>query len=86
MNKREEIVKYFDDMCDIFYTEKIMFDKWKMFFEKLKETFNSGININYVKYFDALKYCLVYCEDYGDERKYKDDIANLKTFYDYIKV
>lgn len=86
MNKREDVVKYFDDMCDMFYTEKIMYNVWEEFFKNFKKVLSSDIDIDYFKYYDALKYCLVYCEDYGDERKYKDDIASLKMLYDSIKV
>ena len=38
------------------------------------------------KYVEALKSCLVYCEDYGDMYKYRKDMANLKTFLRYFEV
>ena len=47
----------------------------------------SGItDIDYPKYVEALKSCLVYCEDYGDMYKYRKDMANLKTFLRYFEV
>lgn len=88
MNKKEvELTKYFDNMCINFNTKKIMFSEWEKYFKKLKETIISGVtDINYSKYVEALKSCLVYCEDYGDMYKYRKDMANLKTFLRYFEV
>ena len=81
MNKKEvELTKYFDNMCIIFNTKKVMFSEWEKYFKKLKETIISGITDI------ALKSCLVYCEDYGDMYKYRKDMANLKTFLRYFEV
>ena len=53
-----------------------MFGEWEAFYEKLKNTILSdSVILNYDKYVKSLKNCIVYCEDYVDERKYKDDIA-----------
>ena len=38
MNKKEvELTKYFDNMCIIFNTKKVMFSEWEKYFKKLKE-------------------------------------------------
>ena len=61
--------------------------EWEKYFKKLKETIISGVtDINYPKYVETLKSCLVYCEDYGDMYKYRKDMANLKTFLRYFEV
>lgn len=88
MNKEEEeLTEYFDNMCIIFNTKKIMFDEWEKYFKKLKKTIISGVtDIDYPKYVESLKNCLVYCEDYGDMYKYRKDMANLKTFLRYFEV
>ena len=51
MNKKEvELTKYFDNMCIIFNTKKVMFSEWEKYFKKLKETIISGItDIDYPK-------------------------------------
>ena len=86
MNK-EELTKYFDNMCIIFNTEKIMFGQWQIYFKELRKTILSGItDLDYPKYVEALQNCLVYCEDYGDMFEYKKNIANLKTFLRYFEV
>ena len=55
-------------------------------YEKLKNTILSdSVMLDYDKYVKSLKNCIVYCEDYVDERKYKDDIAKLKTFLKYLE-
>ena len=42
MNKKEvELTKYFDNMCIIFNTKKVMFSEWEKYFKKLKETINN---------------------------------------------
>lgn len=88
MNKEEEeLTEYFDNMCIVFNTKKIMFSEWELYFNRLKKAIlDDIINLNYSKYVDALKNCLVYCEDYGDMFQYKKDIANLKTFLKYFEV
>ena len=44
MNKKEvELTKYFDNMCIIFNTKKVMFSEWEKYFKKLKETIISGV-------------------------------------------
>ena len=49
MNKKEvELTKYFDNMCIIFNTKKVMFSEWEKYFKKLKETITSG-NIDSIK-------------------------------------
>ena len=88
MNKKEvELTKYFDNMCITFNTKKVMFSEWEKYFKKLKETIINGVtDIDYPKYVEALKSCLVYCEDYGDMYNYRKDMANLKTFLRYFEV
>ena len=50
MNKKEvELTKYFDNMCIIFNTKKVMFSEWEKYFKKLKENFNSIIDTG-IKY------------------------------------
>lgn len=85
-DEEKMLTKYFDDMCDIFNTKKIMFGEWEVFYGKLKNTILSdSVVLDYDKYVKSLKNCIVYCEDYVDERKYKDDIAKLKTFLKYLE-
>ena len=37
MNKKEvELTKYFDNMCIIFNTKKVMFSEWEKYFKKLE--------------------------------------------------
>ena len=33
-DEEKMLTKYFDDMCDIFNTKKIMFGEWEVFYEK----------------------------------------------------
>ena len=95
MNKKEvELTKYFDNMCIIFNTKKVMFSEWEKYFKKLKETIISGVtDINYSNMEEVFVLygkengLIEECdEDYGDMYKYRKDMANLKTFLRYFEV
>lgn len=85
MNKEEteeeELIEYFEEMCNTLSSKKIMFREWEDFYKKLNEVItNNNNNEKYTKYVDALKYAFVYFEDYGDERSYRKCMMTLKTF------
>mgnify|MGYP003437418261 FL=1 len=49
-DQKKILTKYFDDMCDIFNTKKIMFGEWEAFYEKLKNTILSDfVMLDYAK-------------------------------------
>ena len=82
MNEEDSrLVIYFDEMCDVLENEKIMFSRWKVYYDKLMDILINGISgIDLNKYITALNDTLVYCEDYGDEWEYKRCSMRLKSF------
>ena len=84
MNKEEteeELIEYFEKMCENLNTKKIMFNEWEKYYLKLIEVINNEKLKDYNKYIDALKYSFVYFEDYTDERNYRKSMVKLRNLY-----
>ena len=82
----DELIEYFDNMCDVLNTKKIMFDEWEVFYKRIKDVIVKDIvKDKYIEYLDTLIYTFVYCEDYGDQRLYRREKKILKSFLVCLK-
>ena len=69
MNKKEvELTKYFDNMCIIFNTKKVMFSEWEKYFKKFKQ---NGIDAMHLKFVEDAAHDKILNEQYREEYQYK---------------
>lgn len=82
----DELIEYFDNMCDVLNTKKIMFDEWEVFYKRIKDVIVKDIvKDKYIEYLDTLIYTFVYCEDYRDQRLYRREKKILRSFLVCLK-